>query len=197
MSSKFNEWVRVQEQLKTQLIERDVHDWVLSPHARNRIARIGGVDISFVKGSSEDACASLVVLSYPELEVLYQKYEMVKLKEEYIPGFLAFREVEHLQKLCVDLQSESPELYPQVIFVDGNGVLHPRGLGLASHLGVLVDTPTIGVGKTFFNMDGLFERDVIMHAKRVLASAGSRFPLVGESGKVHGMVLVPDVSATT
>jgi deoxyinosine 3'endonuclease (endonuclease V) len=53
---------------------------------------------------------------------------MVQLKLPYIPGFLAFREVEFLVELLDELKSLQPELMPQLIFVDGNGYLHPRGL---------------------------------------------------------------------
>jgi deoxyinosine 3'endonuclease (endonuclease V) len=69
---------------------------------------------------------------------------------EYVPGFLAFREAGHLIKLFERLLNTRPDLAPQVILVDGNGILHQNACGLASHLGVLINTPTIGVGKTVF-----------------------------------------------
>lgn len=71
--------------------------------------------------------------------------------------------------------------------MDGNGILHSRGFGLASHLGVLVDIPTIGVGKSYFIVDGLQEEhfsDEVVN----LTSAGSWFPLVGHSGRTWGAV---------
>lgn len=69
---------------------------------------------------------------------------MVTLKEPYVPGFLAFREVEFLVSLLQTLRASQPELFPECVMVDGNGELHPRGFGLACHLGVLLDLPTIG-----------------------------------------------------
>lgn len=54
---------------------------------------VGGVDISFVKGSHENACASLVVLEFPSLETVYEAYERVTMGFPYVSGFLAFREV--------------------------------------------------------------------------------------------------------
>lgn len=75
-----------------------------------------------------------------------------RMSEPYIPGFLAFREVPHLLACFREL---GEEFRPQVVLVDGNGVLHPRGFGLASHLGVLLDLPTIGVGKNLLCVDGL------------------------------------------
>lgn len=73
----------------------------------------------------------------------------------YIPGFLAFREAPHLMKLFQKLKDTKPQFMPQVILVDGNGVLHQNGFGLASHFGVLADIPTIGCGKTVFYVDGI------------------------------------------
>ena len=67
----------------------------------------------------------------------------------YIAGFLAFREVHPLLQLLNKLKQEHPEFYPQIILVDGNGRLHPRTCGIACHLGVLANIPTIGVAKNF------------------------------------------------
>ncbi len=79
----------------------------------------------------------------------------MKLTQPYVPGFLAFREAPHLIELINKLKNKSPEFYPQVIFFDGNGILHNNGCGLASHLGVLLDISTLGVSKTMFRVDGL------------------------------------------
>ena len=82
---------------------------------------------------------------------------MVQLTQPYIAGFLAFREVDFIVALVAKLRDRHPSMqpqvqhttcaplctHPQVIFVDGNGVLHHRGLGQASHLGILLDTPTV------------------------------------------------------
>jgi len=89
------------------------------------------------------------------LEKVYEDYEIVELDSPYIPGFLAFREIPHLVKLIDKLKKTKPEYTPQVILVDGNGILHQNACGLASHLGVIVDIPTIGCGKTIFYVDGL------------------------------------------
>ena len=92
--------------------------------------------------------------------MVYKDYEIVKLDLPYVPGFLAFREVPHLMKLINTLKEKRPEYIPQVILVDGNGILHQNGFGLASHLGVLADIPTIGCGKTVFNVDGMSKEKV-------------------------------------
>lgn len=72
---------------------------------------------------------------------------MVKLDIPYIPTFLAFREVGPFIDIINEMSSTNPDLIPQVILVDGNGILHPRRFGLACHLGVLTGIPTIGCSK--------------------------------------------------
>eukprot|EP00668_Euglena_longa_P001619 GGOE01001912.1.p1 GENE.GGOE01001912.1~~GGOE01001912.1.p1 ORF type:complete len:1281 (-),score=336.11 GGOE01001912.1:239-3772(-) len=111
---------------------------------------------------------------------------MVKLDLPYISGFLAFRECPHLVELVSELRSNRPDLVPQILLVDGMGVLHPRGLGLASHLGVLTDLPTIGVGKTFLNVDGLRKDAVLQEIRKHLLKSGSAWELQGESGRILG-----------
>lgn len=88
---------------------------------------IAGVDISFVK-STNKACAMLAILNYPSLTLAHKTYDIVEMTEEYIPFYLAFREVRHLIRLFDRVKRENPEMYPQVVFVDGAGVWHPKGL---------------------------------------------------------------------
>eukprot|EP01116_Phalansterium_solitarium_P016184 TRINITY_DN3704_c0_g1_i3.p1 TRINITY_DN3704_c0_g1~~TRINITY_DN3704_c0_g1_i3.p1 ORF type:complete len:252 (-),score=33.56 TRINITY_DN3704_c0_g1_i3:157-912(-) len=176
-------WTREQKYLETLLVLKDDFSWDLQT-----LKFIAGVDISFVKSSDVDACASLVVLSFPDFQVVHTAFEMVKLTLPYVPGFLAFREVPHLVKLIDDLRVSRPDVMPQVILVDGNGIFHPRGLGLASHLGVLCDIPTVGVGKTHFLVDGISLQRA-RELERGLSHAGQAAELVGDSGRVWGALL--------
>ncbi len=93
-------------------------------------------------------------------KVIYEDYIYVILKEEYIPGFLAFRELPPTLELFRKLKANKPHLWPQVVLVDGNGILHKFQCGYACHLGVLLDIPTIGCAKTFFDVDGLHQNEV-------------------------------------
>ncbi|KAF9184368.1 hypothetical protein BGZ50_003745 [Haplosporangium sp. Z 11] len=88
------------------------------------------------------------------LSVVYENHAKVKLTLPYIAGYLAFREVEPLLALIETLRTDRPDLEPQVILVDGCGILHPRGFGLASHLGYLSNIPTIGCSKNFLVIHG-------------------------------------------
>ena len=74
------------------MIKNDV-DWTLEEGKENTIRYIAGLDISFLKSSNTDACAALVICSYPDYGVVYEAFKHVQLTLPYIPGFLAFREV--------------------------------------------------------------------------------------------------------
>ncbi|CAM9632182.1 unnamed protein product [Pylaiella littoralis] len=161
------------------------------PIARRVLRLVGGVDISFVKGSEENACATLVVLQFPSLKTVYEAYERVTMDYPYMSGFLAFREVNHLARLVGQLRRERPDLEPDVTFVDGNGRLHPRGAGLACHLGVVTGLRTVGLGKTFLHVDGLTKAGVRERVKALLSVGEREMPLLGASGTVWGMALVP------
>lgn len=75
------------------------------------------------------------------------------------------------------------------MLVDGNGILHTRNFGCASHIGVLFDLPTIGVGKTVFYIDGIEKSHVKKMSDESLNKAGDFVPLVGDSGKTWGVAL--------
>uniref|UniRef100_A0A3P9KZK2 Endonuclease V n=1 Tax=Oryzias latipes TaxID=8090 RepID=A0A3P9KZK2_ORYLA len=83
---------------------------------------------------------------------------MVTLTAPYIAGFLAFRETPFLLQALQRLKESQPELMPQVVFVDGNGLFHYRGeFGLACHLGVLSGLPCVGVAKNLLQVQGVYK----------------------------------------
>jgi len=103
---------------------------------------VAGVDIS-APNSTGLAHAAAVVLNYPELEAVEVKIVEDKLTFPYIPGLLSFREAPLVLAACQKLS-----INPDLVLVDGQGIAHPRRLGLASHLGLFLDTPTIGCAKS-------------------------------------------------
>ena len=103
---------------------------------------IAGVDISVSKAQGT-ATAAAVVLNYPELRLIEIKIAQGKLDFPYIPGLLSFRESPLTLTACERLSTT-----PDLILVDGQGIAHPRRLGLASHLGLFLNTPTIGCAKS-------------------------------------------------
>ncbi|KAF1366824.1 deoxyribonuclease V [Yokenella regensburgei] len=102
---------------------------------------IGGADVGFEEGG-EVTRAAMVLLKYPSLELVEYQVARIATTMPYIPGFLSFREAPALMAVW-QLLSQKPDL----LFVDGHGISHPRRLGVASHFGLLVDVPTIGVAK--------------------------------------------------
>ena len=149
----------------------------------NSINKIGGVDISY-DNDSDTSCACLVVVDFKTCKLLYSKCKVFKNENEYKPGYLAFKEVPIYIELFNELKLKNPELTPDAILADGNGILHPRGLGLASHLGVLLDIPTVGCAKTLFNLDGVCKE--YLQKQRKLQHKES-FELIGTSGKIYGV----------
>nr|WP_303714648.1 deoxyribonuclease V [Methanoculleus marisnigri] len=106
------------------------------------VSLVAGADASYMKGSDE-IYAVVVALSYPDLTVVERVSALAETTFPYIPGLLTFREGPALLEAFQRLRSE-----PQVIFFDGQGIAHPRGLGIASHIGLLLDRPTVGVAKS-------------------------------------------------
>ncbi|XP_062979262.1 endonuclease V [Elgaria multicarinata webbii] len=181
-------WERDQAKLKADVIEQDTQEWQTNPSFAG-LERVGGLDLSYVKGDDTSACASLVVLSYPDLEVLYEDSRMVAVRAPYVAGFLAFREVPFLVEAVQRLEEREPGLRPQVLLVDGNGILHHRGFGIACHLGVLTGLPCIGVAKNLLQVDGLANDDLHKEQIQGLQAGGETFPLASSSGKILGMAL--------
>jgi deoxyribonuclease V len=84
----------------------------------------------------------VVVLSYPDLELMDEAFVRGRISFPYIPGLLSFREAPLLLQAFRGLRR-----LPHVILYDGQGIAHPRGFGLASHMGVLLDVPSVGCAK--------------------------------------------------
>ena len=103
---------------------------------------IAGVDIS--AGNAQGvATGAVVVLQYPELRVVEAEVVSGELNFPYIPGLLSFRETPLILAACQKLT-----ITPDLILVDGQGIAHPRRMGLASHLGLFLNSPTIGCAKS-------------------------------------------------
>ncbi|WP_147193999.1 deoxyribonuclease V [Pantoea sp. MBD-2R] len=133
---------------------------------------IGGADVGFEQGG-EVTRAALVILEYPSLKLVEHRVARIATTMPYIPGFLSFREYPALLAAWALLEQK-----PDLLFVDGHGIAHPRRLGVASHFGLLVDVPTIGVAKR--RLCGKFEA--------LEEEPGARQPLF-DKGEQIGWVL--------
>jgi deoxyribonuclease V len=138
---------------------KKLHGWDLSyKESRNlqiRLARrvrltgikkeprvVAGLDCAFSKDDKK-IFAAVVVIKLSDFEVIETATAARKLTFPYIPGLLSFREA----PVCIDA-IEKLKAKPDVFIVDGHGVAHPRRFGIASHIGVLVDKPTVGCAKS-------------------------------------------------
>jgi len=105
----------------------------------NKIQYVAGVDVAYTK---ELSIGATVVLDYSSLSLVESKTTSVKTKFPYIPTLLSFREIPPAVAVVKKLH-----LQPDIFLVDGQGIMHPHRLGLASHLGLVIDRATVGVAK--------------------------------------------------
>lgn len=103
------------------------------------VKKVAGIDMS----AKDVARAAVVILSYPELEVLEVQRAEKPLDFPYVPGLLSFREGP-----AILAAFDKVKEWPDLAFFDGQGLAHPRKIGIASHIGVLLDLPSIGVAKS-------------------------------------------------
>ncbi|WP_276132977.1 deoxyribonuclease V [Polluticoccus soli] len=123
-------------------IQKEIRNQVNLVPLDREIKTIAGADISFNK-HSDTVYAGIIVLSYPELEIIESATTVFKTTFPYVPGLLAFREVPALQQVWQQLNHK-----PDALILDGHGIAHPRRVGVASHFGILEGVVTIGCAKS-------------------------------------------------
>lgn len=127
--------MQIQHQLRSQVQTTD--DF-------GELKYVAGVDVAF-EDEGNTTRAAIVTLNFPYLTVHEQILVRRPTTFPYIPGLLSFREIPTILAALEQL-----ETLPDMLLVDGMGILHPRRLGIASHLGVITNLPSIGVGKSPF-----------------------------------------------
>jgi deoxyribonuclease V len=129
----YHEAVRIQEELKSQLIlTGDPVD----------LRTVAGADISYSKGD-DLFFAAVVVMRLPDFEIVEKVFASGRVRFPYMPGLLSFREGPILLRAFDKIQN-----IPDLILIDGQGIAHPRGFGLAAHMGLFLEVPTVGCAKT-------------------------------------------------
>ena len=139
--TKLHEWnlspreaVELQKQLAFEVVRQDAF---AAP-----VKAVAGIDLGF--DAANDTCrAVVVVLSFPELELIESAMAILPIQFPYVPGLLSFREtpvaVKALEQLTVA---------PDLILCDGQGIAHPRRFGIACHIGLITGVPSVGVAKS-------------------------------------------------
>ncbi|MGZ3626569.1 MAG: deoxyribonuclease V [Ktedonobacteraceae bacterium] len=166
-----HEWNLNQDEAKA--LQRELAKQVIREDRLDAVRHIAGVDMA-INEISGMARAAVVLLSYPELEVIEQHVYEEPLRMPYIPGLLSFREIPCILG-AFDLLQQQPEL----VMVDGQGIAHPRRLGIASHLGLWLELPTIGCAKSI----------LIGHHDPLSEVAGAWVPLIANKEEVIGAVV--------
>ncbi len=123
-------------------IQRELCTRVVLSDRLGQVQRIAGIDVGF-KERGAVARAAVAVLQYPELILVEHAVSERPVQFPYVPGLLSFRETPVVLEALTRLAR-----VPDLLLCDAQGYAHPRRFGLASHLGVLTDTPSIGVAKT-------------------------------------------------
>jgi deoxyribonuclease V len=159
---------------EAQAIQRRLAPLVVRTGTPEHVRFIAGTDISVGGRESGGGLAAVVVLRWPGLEPVEQVVVRAEVRFPYVPGLLSFRELPLLLP-CFERLSTRPDL----VIVDGQGIAHPRRFGIAAHLGLLLDLPTIGCAKS---------RLTGHPAGELAAEKGARVSLM-DKGEVVGCAL--------
>lgn len=136
------QFLKEQNELRGRIVTSDTFD----PCSLRLVA---GVDLAYWKnGDDEFAVCCIVVIDIDTHEIIEKRHCSGKIEVPYMPGFLAFRELPLILKTAKMLDN-----VPDIYIFDGNGYLHPRHMGIATHSSFYLNKPTIGIAKTYFRVD--------------------------------------------
>lgn len=123
-------------------LQQELAAQVVTENRLGNISTVAGIDVGFEAGNTITR-AAVAVLDFPSLELRESALARQPTSFPYIPGLLSFREAPAILRALTTLEER-----PDLLLIDGQGRAHPRRLGIASHLGLLVDIPAIGVAKS-------------------------------------------------
>lgn len=156
-------------------IQKQLADQIQLQPLTQPIGSVAGADVSFNK-NSELVFAAVVLLSFPQLTLIEQVSATGITHFPYIPGLLSFREAPILLAAF-----EKLSIVPDVVICDGHGIAHPRRLGIAAHLGLCLERPTLGCAKK--KLTGLYE------AHQLAPTAGATIALKDKENQIIGSVV--------
>ncbi|MCX8082814.1 MAG: deoxyribonuclease V [bacterium] len=135
-----------------------------------KIERVAGADTAYYNGM---IIGGIIIFEFPHLRIIERRFATLPVTFPYIPGFLAFREGPVLLKVFEKIINT-----PDVIIFDGQGIAHPRRMGIATHLGILLNKPSIGCAKSVLVGEYLFPE-----------KEKGRYSLLKDKGEFIGAVL--------
>lgn len=179
MGGDYNQAMQVQQLHSWQVtsdqaraIQRELATLVSKRNEVSSPKLIAGVDIS-PPNAQGVATGAIVILVYPQLTMVEVAVAEQRIGFPYVPGLLSFRESPLILAACQKLTTT-----PDLVLVDGQGIAHPRRLGLASHLGLLLNSPTIGCAKS-----------ILCGRHEPVGTAPGNFAEVRDNGEVIGAAL--------
>jgi deoxyribonuclease V len=154
-------------------LQKDLVEKLVLHDRFGRVKKIAGVDAKYGKQSYDMiVTAAVLVFSYPGFDLIEANVSSSNLKYPYIPGLLVFREGPVIEKCFKNIKNT-----PDLVFFDSHGYSHPRRMGLASHMGLLLDLPSVGCAKSILcgSYEGLSEEEggfsLIYHNDEVIGAA--------------------------
>lgn len=123
-------------------IQLQLHDKIMLHELHEPVELIAGADVSYSR-KLKKSFASVLIFKYPELAIIERAEAIADVHFPYVPGYLTFREAPVLLSAFEEIT-----LVPDLVLFDGQGIAHPRHLGIAAHLGLFLNIPTIGCAKS-------------------------------------------------
>ena len=165
------EWLLEQEYFQDKICQKAINC--------SELRYIAGVDVAYTRiGNQEYGCCSIVTIDYKSSELIYHADHIGIVNVPYHPGYLSYRELPVILETVKKL-----EIIPDVYVFDGNGILHPKKMGIATHASFYLNKPCIGVAKNFFHSDEIISYD--MPDNYVGASTN----IVNINGEILGITL--------
>lgn len=153
-------------------IQKELSRQIIIEGCPGNISVIAGIDCAFSRDDNTGYCA-IILYSFPDLSVIEECYHYSDIPFPYVPGLLSFREGPLILETFRKLSQK-----PDCIIIDGQGIAHPRRFGIASHIGFLLDIPSIGCAKS--RLCGMYDNPGV--------TSGSAVPLTDNNGEQIGIV---------
>lgn len=155
-------------------LQKELAQRVILEDRVGEVHYVAGVDMA-INEEHEAARAAVVLLSYPDLEIVERHIYEEPVRMPYVPGLLSFREAPAVLGALDQLRQR-----PDLIMADGQGIAHPRRIGIATHLGLWLDIPTIGCAKSL--LTGTYKKTDLAE------EAGSWVPLISHHETIGAVV---------